>query len=821
MERALFALLERAYPQEFRAEYGRELREAYRELSACARTSVVARVRLWLRLITDTLRSAPAERLHARRVRTAQRAGAAPDHLGAACAGLAVFLLYWVTLAPTTGLWDAGEYITVGRVLGVPHPPGNPLFVLIARAWELLLSPTGWPTAVRTNVLSAAASATAHGFLYLIMYRVFVPRADGAWRRVAPACAVLLSASAFTVWNQSNVNEKVYTISFLTVLATVWLALRWRDTRNLRLLLLAAYLTALSMTNHLMGALVAPAVLVFVWRVDRRVLLAPRVWALTVPALMLALSAQFYLPVRAPQQPLVNEANPSCDSLAAAAASIYTNGALGCDALSAALRREQYAKPSILADPARPDRPRTAELVVAQFVNYAQYLDWQWARSIAGEKPLFGGVRPIITLLVLVLMALGARAHWRADRTSAELYGVLLLTLSLGLVLYLNFKYGYSIARASYPEADMHEVRERDYFFLISFSLIGAWAGAGIAVLWRAGAERVRGVLAHPHVALAPLLLMAAVPLALNWNWATRAHDWTARDWAYNVLMSVEPYGVLVTNGDNDSFPLWYLQHVERIREDVTIILTPYIGSDWYARQVRDISRPCPAGTSAADDATRVICQRPFDRDSVHPRLLAAWGGAPATTPEDSVLPLSDSEITQLAQTLFVAQRPIELAFGELTGSIAEGTLVTPIDTFVAALLRNNYGERPIHFMSPSAVLDKLGLAAHTVRMGLTWKLRESDDADAFSFPAGTDTGAYGAAIDLAVSDTLTRDVFLVRGRINDPSLPWVDHASLSIPLQYAVLHYAAGVAHELRGDRDNANWHIERLQFWTRVLGG
>ena len=267
---------------------------------------------------------------------------------------------------------------------------------------------------MRINLLSATCSALAHVFLFLVIERSLRP-ADVVMRRVGATCAVLMSATAFTVWHQSNVNEKVYTLSFLTTMLVLWLALRWRDTRNAKLLVAAAYITVLSATNHLMGVLVAPAVLLFVYRVDRRALLSTRVWATTLPLAALALSVQLFLPIRAAEQPLVNESDPACESLLAATASIYTNGARGCEALSATLTREQYGKPSILDDPNTPGTPRGAELMLSQFVNYFQYLDWQWARSVNGRQPLFGredslsggddspfGVRPLITLLVLV-----------------------------------------------------------------------------------------------------------------------------------------------------------------------------------------------------------------------------------------------------------------------------------------------------------------------------------------------------------------------------------------------------------------------------------
>ena len=86
-----------------------------------------------------------------------------PSYLAASIAGAAVFVLYLLTLAPTTSMWDTSEYITAAYTLGLPHPPGNPLFVLIGRVFAILpIAPT---VAMRINVLAAVASAVSAGLL--------------------------------------------------------------------------------------------------------------------------------------------------------------------------------------------------------------------------------------------------------------------------------------------------------------------------------------------------------------------------------------------------------------------------------------------------------------------------------------------------------------------------------------------------------------------------------------------------------------------------------------------------------------------------------
>jgi hypothetical protein len=95
-----------------------------------------------------------------------------PPYLAAALAAAGVFVLYVITLSPTTAFWDTSEYIATATIMGIPHPPGNPLFVVLARAWDLLLEPLGLSTAVRINLFSALMSALAHGCWFLLADRI-------------------------------------------------------------------------------------------------------------------------------------------------------------------------------------------------------------------------------------------------------------------------------------------------------------------------------------------------------------------------------------------------------------------------------------------------------------------------------------------------------------------------------------------------------------------------------------------------------------------------------------------------------------------------
>jgi hypothetical protein len=275
-------------------------------------------------------------------------------------AGSVVWILYAFTLGPTTAFWDTSEYIATAHILGLPHPPGNPLFVLIGRTWLTLTGWTGLEVATRINLLSATVSAAAAAFWFLAVMRIWAHFTENRGTALAAAfVAVLVGATAFTVWAQSNVNEKVYTVSLLFVAVITYLAMLWEDHsgtfRGDRLILLVCFLLALGATNHQMSLLPLPALGVFVvwhsWRTLFR-------WRLVLAGIAMAavgFSVQLlFVPIRSAQNPIIDEADPECPSLVDALTPARYETAMGntkllirCEALAASLARDQYQKPPL------------------------------------------------------------------------------------------------------------------------------------------------------------------------------------------------------------------------------------------------------------------------------------------------------------------------------------------------------------------------------------------------------------------------------------------------------------------------------------------
>jgi len=782
-----------------------------------------------------------------------------PPYTWAAFMGLGIFILYAITLARSTAFWDTSEYIATAHILGIPHPPGNPVFVLLARTWEILLTPFPLPVAIKINLFSAANGAVAAAFWFLVVHRILAFFSDEElFQRVGAAATVLISSTAFTVWNQSVVNEKVYTVSLMTIALLTFLIFRWRDNlgrgKDDNLLILIVFLLALSLGNHLMAFLVAPAMFFFVLWVHPRTLARWQLYAFASLAWFLGLSAQLFLPIRAENRPVISEADPRCESLIDATIDIVRLhppvSLLGpdkendrCQALAESLRREQYRKPPLTLNPLYYPRevPRDLQLVRWQFINYAQYFDWQWARSLDGSNTFFAWLRAPFTLLFVLLGIYGAWRHFHTDRISWIYVAALFATVWIGLVLYLNFKYGYSVGvmidpgtgQPAPPPREWREVRERDYFFMISFSQWGLWAGIGLAAFWQRLGEKLAGAKAIPSLdqlrRASPILVLAFLPLLLNWKYASRAGDYAARDWAYNVLMSVDPYAIVFTNGDNDTFPLWYLQEVEGLRRDVTVIVYSYLATPWYTKQLRDLTKPC-GGLDPLADPTVITCQRPFEPDNA----IDIYDGKDWPAPTRSILQMDDAEVESVPDCypvdnygrcqLFADTVAVPIG-NDVEGLVARGDYLSRNDIVVLRILQTSAGDRPIYFASTTGTYEKFALQPWMVREGVALKLSPDDiQPSPTIMPLPPQARFSGNRllpfwVDVQKTAELLDSSYIYRD-LTDWTF-WPDLSTNGIPLQYYQAYAALANAYIVLNQIEASNQARDRAREFVEVALG
>jgi VanZ family protein len=729
--------------------------------------------------------------------------GGAPPYGVALLTAVVVLAIYVATLGPTIAFWDTAEYVAAAKVLGIPHPPGNPLFVVLAHVWGLL--PLAATYAERINLFAAVTSAAAAGLWFLIAdrwLRTIVPFRPA--RLAAAFAGVLVGATMWTVWNQSTVNEKVYTVSVLTVALVMWIAVHWGDDapgpHRDRWLILIAYALTLSSTNHMMAVLAAPAVAVYVLWTDWRAAVRPwvlflawlvllavsgvwtemvgmsatgtgvavitagllgyAIWAdtrnpllwLGILAVVVGISLNYlFLPIRAAQFPPINEGEPTTWA-----------------ALLDVLGRAQYSKP--------PVTQRQADFL-SQLGNYWQYWSWQFAFDLPPR---------LAQLFMAIFTTLGLAGLWtllRRDVRAGVAAVAMLFTLTVALVYYLNFKYGFS-QHLDQPDLP-REVRERDYFFICSFAYFGTLVAVGLGTVMRTlvdllrdrGSERSRWLFASP------VLLLALVPPLANRQTASRAHETVPRSWAIDLLQSVEPYAILITAGDNDTFPLWYAQEVEGVRRDVLLANLSLLNTEWHLRQVRRrvVDEFDPAGAAPL--------WRPDDR---HPALPMGPGADTATRPGIPPYPdfpaftLTEEELDQLPE---ISRAPTQniLAIGDSLELELTDPFLRRSDLAIILLIRDNLGRRPIYFAwSAAAWPDQtLGLTPWLVSEGFARRLNPSPVE-----PGGNIVLSPGMGfVDVERSRRLMFEQYDWRSAARPRPRGWVDIPSATILQLYTIVY--------------------------------
>ena len=758
---------------------------------------------------------------------------------------LIVFVTYVSTLAPTLTFWDAGEFVATSYSLGVPHPPGTPLFVLLGHVFGML--PLGIGVAAKTNLMCALASSVGAFFYFLVLSQI-IGRIDSGrgWElprsivHVAALGAVCLSAWGLTHWVNSTETE-VYTVAIMTIALVTFLVFYWADHltegKDWNLILLIIFLMGLSIGNHLMALLVMPAVVVYVawvaWDGYRGYVLSLLVGALGLyivvmkgisvdgligggrivnPAAMLlglvvlgagawwmhregalpfflaavalfvaGASVILFLKIRAGLDPAINEANPET-----------------WRELLAVLARKQYD--------VRPIFPRSVDFLRYQIPLYFDYLFGRVGPFQSMVSSQFG--LPGLSILVFLLAILGSVYHFLSDRRTWAYFLLVWGMTSLGLIFYLNFPLGNTQALDVTGVA--REVRERDYFFIVSFAFVGMWAGVGLFAvfgeLWRrAGSPALRG--ARMAVAAAALLLVPAVVFALNHHEADRSGNWIPRDFAYNVLQSVEPWGILFTNGDNDTFPLWYLQEVEGVRRDVSIVNLALLNTTWYLEQLdeRTFTASDPPEEMTVDVAHELGIP------------LIDVGVEAGPRPGGTILDYTGAADDPLQRLGIVIDEPTALEVAGLRMEFPANSILRRQDVGVLQVVRKNLGLRPIYFSVTVPDDAKVGLSPYLVRQGIVDRLLDQPIEELARegrqyMPMQAPEQEW---IDVPRTELLLNAVYRYRG-LDDDSI-YKDGTARALTGNYGATFLQLAAAQARQGRAEEA---IASLERGNRILG-
>ncbi len=520
--------------------------------------------------------------------------------VGAALSFLVSLVLYARTMEATSSFWDSGEFIASAKILGIPHSPGTPLYVLVAKVASMLPLPF-YSIAQRVNLLSAFCGAAGVLFMFALTVRFFDDmngpsrdRWDGVVRVGGALVAALWLMASDTYWTNS-IEAEVYGMSNAFMGFMIWLAIKWGDMpktpRSTWFIYLIFYLLALSVGFHLGTVLVFAGIFFFVLMSKDRPfstfdwLLASFVVALfvadatiyrngafTVVVLVLlgivlvqryskgspfgavcfglfilGLSVHLMLLIRSMHNPAIDEGDPET----------WRN-------LYAVLRREQYPPTGIF--------PRKADFTF-QLQHFNGYFQSQFQMFSA-----YLGNLNLGSMIPIGLGIWGMVDQFAKHRKTFVMLFVTTLIMTFGLIVFLNFSDS--------------EVRERDYFYSSGFYFFAMYIGIGlVSVLSEIrGAVAKRGAAAAPVTVGACVLVLAMPMLTLKRHFFThdRSKIHVCSEYAHNMLVCLEPNAIIFTNGDNDTFPLWYKQEVEGFRRDVRVVNLSLLNTPWYIKQCRD-----------------------------------------------------------------------------------------------------------------------------------------------------------------------------------------------------------------------------------------
>ncbi len=308
-------------------------------------------------------------------------------------------------------------------------------------------------------------------------------------------------------------------------------------------------------------------------------------------------------------------------------------------------------------------------------------------------------------LLPFILGIIGLVYHLQKDKKNFWVTMMLFILTGVAIVVYLN--------------QPPQQPRERDYAYAGSFYAFTIWIGLGVFAVY----DILKKYISETPSAIVATVVCLFIPTlmaAQNWDDHDRSDRYIARDFAYNYLNTCKKNSVIFTNGDNDTFPLWYIQEVEGVRTDVRVICLPYLITNWYIDQMKSEyydSKPVPFGLTSKQYSRDDMYQVPVFEDkrlndyielktvmdfvgSDDPRTKLATNRGEQT----NYIPTKKFRIT-IDSTAVMQNKVVKLKDADLIVPKIEWKItsnyVLKNDLMILDLLAQNRWDRPIYFVSP------------------------------------------------------------------------------------------------------------------------
>ncbi len=630
---------------------------------------------------------------------------------------LSVFIIYYITKPVSLSFWDCGEYISCSSILGVPHPPGNPFYILLGKFFTLL--PIGLSHAQAVSLLSIFFSCFASLFVYLsIVKLVAIWETKQIYAYIAGVFGALFIAFSQEFWLNAIEAEVYGGLSFFIALI-IWLTLIWTEKQknfnHQNILLLIVYLFFLGFSVHQTTLQIAPAVLLIVvlplLKFDKnfykklaifvviglalyyifyligtgfgqgslgkyifalfvigvliyylRDYVQPQVWFFALLMVILGLSTHLILPIRAAADPFINEGDPST-----------------MQRFMDYVFRKQYGPTSFFV--------RRAPIFMQLDFHFLRYFSWQFFDAQVISNFLNVSKQFIHTIFQFIVVALGLTGFYYQFKKSKRSFIYLasfFLMASIAMILVMNLSSA--------------EVRDRPYFFITAYMLWVFWMGIGAMGIVRYLRKRSK------ILSIIALCLLAALPIinmVSHYHKNDRSQELLSLEYGTNFLNGLDKNAIIFTNGDNDTFPLWYSQAVydpnaeEYFLEEDTLLFGEIKGFSISDKE--DIPRKTQTKLNEAYLAKKDLGGIRKDVSIANLSLLnTPWYIKQLRDFEGIEINLSDKQIDAL--------HPIQLAneanfrVGDIKLTFPKDKQLFVKDQMVLQIIKDNYGKRPIYF---------------------------------------------------------------------------------------------------------------------------
>ncbi len=383
---------------------------------------------------------------------------------------------------------------------------------------------------------------------------------------------------------------------------------------------------------------------------------------------VIGFSVNLYLPVRATQNPRINE------NLSSRNYHTFVDG----------MDRKQYGSESYFDRMFHRRGSWAHQLGRHPNMGFWSYFETEWSEAGWGFVPW------------LLLGILGFVVAIRKRIEIGMPFLAVFLLCSLGIILYMNFADG---TKYDFQTGDAYlEVRDRDYFFSSAFVFFAIAMGAGVTGLLHIVRENLRkqsqGVVNGVVYGLGSLLLlMPTVALAINYHMDDRSDNYLPYAYAKNLLDSCDKDAIIFTSGDNDTFPVWALQEAYNYRKDVRVVNLSLLNTDWYVYEMKE-NFGIPITLTKEQ-----ILWNPFE---VRPGVFA-------NRPDSTFYDRPRKRTTYLIPTM------------------NDGRLVKVQDMMVDEIVIQNAWKCPIYFSSPPYSESPLKLRDHMVSVGMVYRIDRDD----------------------------------------------------------------------------------------------